>query len=657
MPLTVSAWLSELTRRHVLLAIVVVSVAAVTAGWSFLNVQDAVRNSRAALLSSLLVTQSEALRIWASEKEADTRQWAKEPSIVALTASLANRHRSGGIDSGRKLKDYELFLDRISPAVEDLRLAAANIVAPDGTLIVSLVPNNVGASLAPAYLSRLKPAFDGDSLFVGPVREDERLSPSIERPSNDSVVWTAAPVKNREGRVLAVLCLGRRATGRFAHILEVTRPGETGEAYAFDRRGMLVSPSRFEPRLREIGLLAAGRSLLPGVLPLREYVPAGGDSPHMPLTALVAQAVGQASASPTGSHGTILKPYRNYVGTPVIGAWRWLPSLGLGIAIEMAENEAFAPIAFVNTNLVVLLLTLAFAVFMGPMLPPLLWRRFVHLKEGDRVGQYRLLRKLGAGGVADVYEGMHERLGKTVAVKIMKGQLREEPEIRFEREARLLAALNHPHIVPVSDAGRCDDGRPYYVMELVDGRPLCRLVEDGGPLAAPLACEILMQTCDALQHVHDQGIAHRDVKPENILVHLGADGSPRIRLIDFGFAKSFAVEDRLHLTQDMSLMGTLGYMAPERIRNPQDTDIRGDVYAVGAIGYFLLTGKELIPDIGNMDEQTPHLTPDRALIQDEALAAIVAKAMAPRKSQRWPSCAALQAACGQYLRSRPILRT
>jgi tRNA A-37 threonylcarbamoyl transferase component Bud32 len=642
----VFAWLSELTRRNALLAILVVLVASVAAAWSFLNVQQAVKHSRATLLSSLLATQSEAILIWAEERRADTTQWARDPSIIAVTGKLLDRHRVGGIASGDNPKEAAMFLDRIAPAIEDLRLAAANIAAPDGTLIASLVPELVGATLSPEYLARIKPAFDGGSVFVGPTLEQDRLPGMTAERRMLSVIWTAAPVKSREGKVLAVLSLGRYATRRFARTLEVTRPGETGEAYAFNSKGMLLSPSRFESRLKESGLMDDGGTFSPGAMSLREYLPVVGPSPHMPLTALVGQAIAKVKSSPAEFKGTMLQPYLNYVGTPVIGAWQWLPSLDLGIAIEMAEAEAYAPIAFLNTNLLILLLTLAFAVFVGPLLPPLLWRRFVPITEGDRIGSYRLSRKIGEGGLADVYEGVHEGLEKPVAVKIMKGQLREELEVRFEREARLLALLNHPRIVSVFDADHCEDGRPYYVMELVEGLPLGRLVEDGGPLAERLACEILEQVCDAVQYMHDRGITHRDLKPENILVQEAADGAPQIKLIDFGFAKSLTEKDRMHLTQDMSLMGTLGYMAPERIKDPEDTDIRGDVYAVGAIGYFLMTGKELIPDIGNLDDLNGHPIPAPGSIRNDMLAGIVVKAMSIRKSERWSSCAHLAEALG-----------
>lgn len=146
--------------------------------------------------------------------------------------------------------------------------------------------------------------------------------------------------------------------------------------------------------------------------------------------------------------------------------------------------------------------------------------------------------------------------------------------------------------------------------------------------------------------------AHRDVKPENVIIQADADGRPRAKLIDFGFAKSRAEQERMAATQDMSLMGTIGYLAPERIRNPADDDIRGDVYSVGALGYFVLTRKELLPDIGNLEDTKRQFAPPPGFIDDEAVAGIIMQAMAVSKTRRWASCAALDDALRRLAEAR-----
>lgn len=637
-------WLSEFTRRNILLAVMVAVVAATTAVWAFLNVQATVREARRNALESLLAVQADALNAWIDERKADAQQWAGDPEIAALVAELAGPRRRTAAAAQRL---HNAFRQRLAPALEDRNLAVANVVDAEGRLIASMIPEYVGRSLKPAYWRRVKRALEGERAFAGPLFEQDRLDGPMAAHADQALVWFAAPVQDKAGRVVAVLCLGRYAASRFAGMFEITRPGRTGEAYAFDASGRMVSHSRFEHRLIERGRLAAGQRAL-GRLMLHapdadQGIRTGDGQP----TRLVAQAL-RAGAAATSAQGVLLEPYRNYLGEPVIGAWRWLAAHELGIAVEIGEAETYKPIAILNTHLLILMLTLAIALFLGPTLPVILWRRVVPVKGGQRVGAYRLDSKIGEGGMADVFLATHERLGRRAAVKVVKGGLREEMHQRFEREARLLASLRHPDIAAVFEIGNVEDGRPYYAMEYFDGEPLDRVVARDGPLDERRACRILIRVCGILQHVCDQGVVHRDTKPENILLAADAAGEADVKLIDFGLAKSRDPADHDHLTQEVNLLGTLGYLAPERMRDPSDADIRGEVYAVGALGYFLLTGKEWVPSLESaIREQAPPVGSHRTL-DTPGLGAVIAKAMRNRKEARWTSCremAAALAAC------------
>jgi serine/threonine-protein kinase len=209
---------------------------------------------------------------------------------------------------------------------------------------------------------------------------------------------------------------------------------------------------------------------------------------------------------------------------------------------------------------------------------------------------------------------------------------------RFEREARLLAAIRHPDIAAVFEIGNVEDGRPYYAMEYFDGEPLNRIVERDGQMEERIVCQVLILLCGILQYAFDQGVVHRDVKPENILLSFDGDSMPRIKLIDFGLAKALEPASEDHLTQEVSLLGTLGYLAPERIRNPSEADIRGEVYAVGALGYFLLTGEELVPDLESADRAEAPPVGLRRTLTTPGLEAVIAKALRFGKLARWVSC-------------------
>jgi len=640
-------WLSEFTRRNTLLAILVALVAAIAAVWAFVSVQATVKEARRQYLGGLLATQVELLQFWISARQEDARQWADDAELRRLVGELVAQARNK--PAARRL--HGELLKRLAPALEERNLALANVVGPDGVLMASLVPEYIGRTLAPAYRERLAPAFLGQQIFIGPTLEAERLlGPGVAQPDT-AIAWATAPIRDEAGRVVAVLCLGRYAAKGFARRLEVTRPGATGEAYAFDASGRLLSNSRFEERLKALGLLTAGQAALGRVV---LHAPEDGQGIRTAAgrpTELLARAQRAATAQEAERKGILLTPYRNYVGDSVIGAWQWIDEHKLGLAVEIGSAEAYRTIAILNTQLVVLVLTLAVALFLGPMLPGILWRRVVPVKSGQTVGAYRLEGKIGEGGMAEIFLGTHERLGRPAAVKIVKGGQCEEIQQRFEREARLLASLRHPDIAAVYEIGSVEDGRPYYAMEYFEGEPLDRIVARDGPLDEKLACEVLIRLCDILQHACDRGVLHRDVKPENLLLARDAQGVLVLKLIDFGLAK--ALDPALHdqLTREVSLLGTLGYLAPERIRDPADVDIRGEVYAVGAIGHFLLTGEEWLP---NLESAVPGETPPvgaRRRLETPGLEAAIARALRHRKSARWESCralaSALAACCGR----------
>jgi serine/threonine protein kinase len=195
-------------------------------------------------------------------------------------------------------------------------------------------------------------------------------------------------------------------------------------------------------------------------------------------------------------------------------------------------------------------------------------------------GRYRVERELGRGGMATVYLAEDEELGRPVAVKVLPEHLAgEEPfRARFVREARLAGRLSHPNIVRVYDAGEAD-GRPYIVMEYVPGTSLA----DTRPLPVTRVVDLGMQACAGLQHAHEGGLVHRDVKPANLLVR--DDGV--LKIADFGIAR--AAESTRH-TQAGTLLGTAAYLAPEQIAG-EDATPASDVYSLGAVLYELLTGR------------------------------------------------------------------
>ncbi|MCZ7680861.1 MAG: protein kinase [Sandaracinaceae bacterium] len=211
-------------------------------------------------------------------------------------------------------------------------------------------------------------------------------------------------------------------------------------------------------------------------------------------------------------------------------------------------------------------------------------------------GKYELVRLMGEGGMGAVYEGVHVRLRRKVAVKLLHGALArsEKARVRFEGEARAAAALAHPSIVEVVDFGELDDGTYFLVMELLEGRDLEAEIRKG-PLSVSRAVRIALQVCSALEAVHAKGIVHRDLKPANIFLTRERDEPDRVKVLDFGVAKFTQPDDGVETahTATGQTIGTPIYMSPEQARGLRDVDHRTDIYALGAILFEALTGSVL----------------------------------------------------------------
>ncbi len=278
------------------------------------------------------------------------------------------------------------------------------------------------------------------------------------------------------------------------------------------------------------------------------------------------------------------------------------------------------------------------------------------------LGSYVLLKRLGEGGMGEVYQARNWKLGKIVAVKLIRKERLSSSNLlrRFQREVRAVAQLNHPNVVHAYD---CDeaDGKHFLVLEYVDGIDLSCFVKRHGPLPVALACDCIRQAALGLQHAFENGLVHRDIKPHNLLL-TGTEGSgmpkrPVVKILDMGLARLSQETDEdaktTTMTQEGTVMGTVDYMAPEQAMDAHSADTRADLYSLGCTFYFLLTGQVPFPGGSAMEKLLKHQSQQPRPVEElrpdtpSVVAAILNKLMAKRPEDRYQTPAEVVADLGQ----------
>jgi hypothetical protein len=258
----------------------------------------------------------------------------------------------------------------------------------------------------------------------------------------------------------------------------------------------------------------------------------------------------------------------------------------LGLRAELDAEAALAPARPLRQGFA-LLLTLPGLVTLGILFPTLHARFRGRQRKGSRLGSYVLERRLGQGGMAEVFLGHHTVMGRPAALKVLHPG-RIATALRFEQEARLASRLEHPNLVQVFEFGETPGGRLYYAMEYVKGLTLAQLLALEGRLPPARALHLLRQIADALEEAQRVGLLHRDLKPANVMVCSRGGTADLIKVLDFGIACSISGGDG-----SPELVGTPAYIAPERIRSEHARDPRSDVYSFGAVAFHLVTGRNV----------------------------------------------------------------
>ena len=592
--------------------------------WGNCRLRETIRGELKAQLATTLNANITALGIWVTDQSRLAVSLAEDAQLQSLAGRIfqADPHLRRDLPPMPELNG---FVQDFKPRLAQLGYETAELVNTNFMIVANSQRGPVGANvlISDAHTNKFAELFaTGKPVIITPFKPELLLQrrakknelnpsrpPAMRRLNNFQIMTTArrrgdvtlmqvaTPVRDQAGQILGALALIINPDQEFSRILSVARSGASGETYAFDQTGLMISHSRFDEQLKQLGLLDATNAS--SALNLRLHDPGGdltqgfkspeADRSSRPLISLVADAV-------DGANEVRLEPMRDYRGVLVVGASRWLPQYGFGVATQLDATEAFRPLHMLQwlfVGLVLVLLLCATGLF---VLSNLTWRR--QLNEAElklkQLGQYTLEEKIGEGGMGVVYRARHALMRRDTAVKLLLPDRADPAAIaRFEQEVCLTCQLTHPNTIQVYDYGHTPDGIFYYAMEFLRGLNLHELVARYGPQPEGRVVHILSQICDSLAEAHSLGLIHRDIKPGNIFLCQRGGLPDWVKVLDFGLVRDYrAGETPPAATETGEVVeGTPWFTPPEAIQNPAQADPRSDLYAVGVLGYYLLTGQ------------------------------------------------------------------
>ncbi len=582
--------------------------------WTNRTIIGFIKKQVSSELQTILNTEVAALEMYLTSQEKAVQTLASDLDVRGDILHLINATSGKGFDS-EKLKtapEQAALRKTLGSLCRAYGYSGYIVVQKDFTVVSALHEFLIGQRVADDHIPLLTKVMGGKALVSRPFRAkaEQAIGPSPMEPGKP-VMFAVGPVKDSTGHVVALLGIRIDPKTDFTRTLSVARSGESGEAYAFNKEGLLLSESRFTADLKKIGLLENNEQA-ESMLTVSVRDPGGnllaGHSPkrarqEQPLTRMATCAV-------AGQDGLDVEGYRDYRGVRVVGAWKWFDEYGFGVAMEMDKAEAFKPIStlrMVFGGLIVLLLGGAIWGCLSTRKLALQNKKLNKMElQVRRLGQYALGDRIGTGGMGAVYHAKHAMLRRPTAVKLLPSASDDDAIQRFEREVQLTSQLTHPNTISVYDFGRTPEGDFYYAMEYLPGMDLFKLAKEHGRQPEARVIHLLTQVCGSLEEAHKQGLIHRDIKPANLLLCNRGGIFDFIKVLDFGLAKE--LEDTKGLTQAGVSAGTPEFISPEAIADPQNMDGRADLYAVGAVGYFLLTRKYVFDAPNSMAVCMKHAT-------------------------------------------------
>lgn len=552
-------------------------------------IEQTMKQSLVSELETLLNIEVAMLDAWMGDQERNAESLANDATTRRLVAQLL-----AGDGEGKNAAVPEL-VEAFAPAMASLGYDGFFIVDKKKTIVAGFDQQAIGRDNFvddEGFNDFFTKALEGQSIVSRPLPSVLPLKDHTgQMRTGTPVMFAAAPIRDENFQVIAALALRLRPDKEFTRKLQLGQMGESGETYAFNKEGRMLSNSRFDDEMILLGLLPdeeGSRSILRLLVRDPGGDIAKGHRPDrrrrdLPLTRMAASAT-------AGETGHDVEGYRDYRGVKVVGSWTWLDEYGFGVATEMDAAEAYRPLTILQRTfwgLFALLALSSIAIFVFTLQVARLRREAQEAAiEAQQLGQYKLEHKLGAGAMGVVYKGQHAMLRRPTAIKMLEpDKVDDEALAAFEREVQITSQLCHPNTVAIFDYGHTPEGLFYYAMEYLDGISLQDLVEKYGPQPVGRVIDLLEQIGGSLYEAHTMGLVHRDIKPANIMLNRRGADPDVIKVLDFGLVKE------LDGNAAQGMAGTPLYMSPEAIQQPATVDARSDLYAVGAVGYFLLTGR------------------------------------------------------------------
>jgi serine/threonine protein kinase len=561
-------------------------------------------------LQTLLNVETSMLKTWYRVQEKNAESLANDPQVRDAAIALITAWRPPLIVDESNESSPSVQVSRLEMATMSEKLAqelamgmkshdlVSHFLADKQQRIIAAYNEEIVGQTITRYEPWLTAALDGTTTVSPPFPSVVPMKDEFGKMKTDvPTMLVCTPVRDSNFQITGVLAFRIRPEREFTRILQLGRMGRTGETYAFDKSGLMVSNSRFDERLILLGLIPDVENSQ-SILKISLRDPGGNmDEGFRPPVRRSELALTKMAASAiAGNTGIDINGYSNYKGIPSVGAWEWMPKYEIGVATEINHAEAFRPLTILQRvfyAMLALLALSAIAIFIFSLIVARSQREAQKaVIEAKHLGQYQLEERLGAGAMGVVYKGHHAMLRRPTAIKMLNVDKVDDVSIqRFEREVQTTCKLNHPSTVAIFDYGRTPEGVFYYAMEYLDGIDLQELVSQYGPQSEARVIRILKQVCGSLFEAHSMGLVHRDIKPANIMINRRGGESDVVKVLDFGLVR--AINEEKQAKQSGGLSGTPLYMSPEAIQTPEIVDARSDVYAVGAVGYFLLTGQPL----------------------------------------------------------------